>query len=848
MPAPSGPSTRTRARTRRSREQATTTQPALTSETPGAPELVVEATSSITNPAGTATSLHAPRQLPTPDRNHNDTSEPSSELNAPTDEERPPKSQLRKSQELFERMRFSTPIKEDSQHANGPNMQQKEIILAELQDIPNCSADFLKKAYNAKNTVDNRTIKKFLAESGLYVGGKVDEESGLYGGGRWGDIPEEIELEDELYAPLLKIIKHIVEGPGKGLGSREAIDTHIRWFVHHDGEKTRPDIAIKATGPSFQVPLPMASQKSGEPPIVVVGYSNVASVFDVKRNVDNITKKQIEQMATYNRQIFISQPNRKFCRSLIITETHVRLLHYDRSGAFTTDFVNYHDEPYTFVRLVLGLSSLDEENIGLDTSIQWTVDANGRKVAGTITAIDDQTKATTVYDLIMEEPPLIRHAIIGTGMICWHALDKDKQRFIIKDYWRATGRTPESEFLKRVTKVKGTLAKVDSFAAKRAKTKDYRPKNFESKDFFNRTLSRMALAVPGRSLVHFTSQKQAIRAIRDAIQAHCNLLIGHILHRDVTVDSILLNDNPKPDELSSVLIDLSMAMPAEGERIKLSPEGRTGNKIFRSYAVLRSGMAEQILSPVAHDYLDDLEAFFYVLCYLIHRFAGPGLPVSGEHPVLLQWAGNDCSIAAERKSRYLRVEGPGAHLPPSFWSSATLKLADDYRAFLIKGLDIKTTIRAASGPSYVIPTPASMAPQLRMQLYDHIDGHYAQVLGFFNTALDSLDQPGGDAPRVLRIPPPWIPSNQIRYHSPPVALSDDGSDLETGYKLYVSSPDRADSIASTSPVSRLSKRGSSEISDDEDGPATKCRRGEDDADGNRLYDILEQAGAEDGED
>jgi hypothetical protein len=69
---------------------------------------------------------------------------------------------------------------------------------------------------------------------------------------------------------------------------------------------------------------------------------------------------------------------------LTITGHHLRLFHFDRSGAQYTPPLNFDDDPYIFVRLILGLSSTNETDISLDTSIQWRVE-NGRKVGGTLT-------------------------------------------------------------------------------------------------------------------------------------------------------------------------------------------------------------------------------------------------------------------------------------------------------------------------------------------------------------------------------------------------------------------------------------------------------------------------------
>ena len=52
-----------------------------------------------------------------------------------------------------------------------------------------------------------------------------------------------------------------------------------------------------------------------------------------------------------------------------------------------------------------------------------------------------------------------------------------------------------------------------------------------------------------------------------------------------------------------------------------------------------------------HDYLDDLESFFYVFCWITIGYDGPGKPLTGaDRPrVLLQWDQDDASAAANSK-------------------------------------------------------------------------------------------------------------------------------------------------------------------------------------------------------
>jgi hypothetical protein len=224
-------------------------------------------------------------------------------------------------------------------------------------------------------------------------------------------------------------------------------------------------------------------------------------------------------MGIYARQIFIQQPNRKFVRTLIITEHNVRLIHFDRSGAKYTPFLNIHQDPYTFVRLILGLSSHKDEVLGLDTNIQWTI-KKGKKVAGTIKMVDSNQK-TIIYDLIDVHPVFHRAALRGRGTTCWHARDRKGSPLdavLIKDAWRVDDRASEHTLLENIRGVNG-VAQMLHFCDGLAQTKDFRGNQIPSEPptFFNRVCLRVVLKQYGRSLRHFTSQTQAIGALRDTL-------------------------------------------------------------------------------------------------------------------------------------------------------------------------------------------------------------------------------------------------------------------------------------------------------------------------------------------
>ncbi|KAF6760899.1 hypothetical protein DFP72DRAFT_804460, partial [Ephemerocybe angulata] len=508
--------------------------------------------------------------------------------------------------------------------SDGTSSKDKELLKASLKDIPTYSKSFLLDLY--KEDIPLGKIKTFL------------EESPLYDGKRWVTIPEVAKEEKDLYEPFLNVIQAILAGPGKPedgvLSTRKAVDTHDTSFVHYippdpttlDGYTiTKPDLAILATGPSFEEPLPQEGQE--RVPGYMVGYSNVVAVFDFKRNKGDAKAKQVTQLAVYCREIFFSQPNRQFVRALIITETKFRLLHFDRSGAYVTRYLKINEYPILFVRLVLALSSHDERLVGLDTSVQWTIGDDGRKIAGTIRVRNSNLpNGASTFSLNMDEPPLIYNTIRGPGTTRWNAKDENGDRIYVKDSWRAFGRTPEYELLQEAAdaKVEGVLTDILAYEDKIAQTTEYRPKNVTSRDFFNRTFSRVVMKATGPSLSAFTSQLEVVTVLRDAIIGHRNLLIAGILHRDINIYNILITKDKK-GQVAGKLCDLATAIPSYEKADLFYQFYYQASPLYLSSSVLRSSKDEEELAATVHDYLDDLEAFNLVLAVMLYDFKGVGL-------------------------------------------------------------------------------------------------------------------------------------------------------------------------------------------------------------------------------
>lgn len=120
--------------------------------------------------------------------------------------------------------------------------------------------------------------------------------------GRWVGIPEVAERESHLYKPLAQAIEAVRKAfhskiaavPGV---SRQVIDTHDANFYHLNHLVTRPDIVVRAEGPSFELPSKSSQSFQG---MKALGYTNVAAVFELKREQSKGTDDEnVGQLGRY---------------------------------------------------------------------------------------------------------------------------------------------------------------------------------------------------------------------------------------------------------------------------------------------------------------------------------------------------------------------------------------------------------------------------------------------------------------------------------------------------------------------------------------------------------------------
>jgi hypothetical protein len=118
----------------------------------------------------------------------------------------------------------------------------------------------------------------------------------------------------------------------------------------------------------------------------------------------------------------------------------------------------------------------------------------------------------------------------------------------------------------------------------------------------------------GKPIDDFATPVELLEAMRDAVRGHQSLLVkGHVLHRDVSVNNILITvpTVSRPDRFKGFLIDLDHAVTSDGLGHHSGAPERTGMFEFMSTRALWPPLAFR------HMNYNDLQSFMWVFFWLI---------------------------------------------------------------------------------------------------------------------------------------------------------------------------------------------------------------------------------------
>ncbi|KAA8912526.1 hypothetical protein FN846DRAFT_932902 [Sphaerosporella brunnea] len=392
-----------------------------------------------------------------------------------------------------------------------------------------------------------------------------------------------------------------------------------------------------------------------------VSWKNVRAIGELKSNpTQSDTDNIVLQLANYAREVFGSQPNRRFVPAFTLCGSDMRVWHFDRAGACGSTVINIHTRPALFLAAITSFATMDATAVGFDRTIFYQV-GDGPEVVFDPTVhwpgdvyphiyipspsdnsnspADTSSMSGTALSI---DPDWVsrRIAIATRGSACWKARPRDGSSewvYIVKDQWRSSGRDPEGRYLQLHSNSTPGLPQylghndvflpgsaepvVDDIRGLRpdlpTKTTNPPPKSLPpgltSKNLLaagcqidNRVHTRLVSGPVGRPLKQFGTYTNLLQALRDAIVGHRYMYETHqVLHRDISKNNILLN----PVGGGGFLIDFDLAV--------FYPRTDTSGAAHRTGTF--DFMALDVLLPYtmqAHNPMHDLESFFYLLLFM----------------------------------------------------------------------------------------------------------------------------------------------------------------------------------------------------------------------------------------
>jgi len=243
---------------------------------------------------------------------------------------------------------------------------------------------------------------------------------------------------------------------------------------------------------------------------------------------------------------------------------------FDRSGAVEAEAVDINKDPVTFVQLLAVLTGRKLENVGFDTTIFY--EEGQRYIALPNTKADDKNNKFRIQSIHFQ-----RQDIVGRGTVCWDAVNEsehreDWKRVLVKDAWVSCARETEDAFLWEAFGVEGVSQIVASCGfptttyAHRTGIRGAAFDDFRSANHF-----RVVVKKEGTNVINFGTPLAFIKAFKtaikgefalesrvtsDALPAHHALVKRGILHRDISINNIIMN----ADGTDGVLIDFDVAI------------------------------------------------------------------------------------------------------------------------------------------------------------------------------------------------------------------------------------------------------------------------------------------------
>ncbi|KAL1688565.1 hypothetical protein GGG16DRAFT_59661 [Schizophyllum commune] len=380
-----------------------------------------------------------------------------------------------------------------------------------------------------------------------------------------------------------------------------------------------------------------------------------------------------------------TQDDRIFHIGLGVVNSHCFLHRYDRSGCMRSVPFDINKDPVTFLKVLVGLSSLPLRFVGRDISI--TTRADGRYV----------TVAGVNYRILsrINENAGIR----GLGTIIWRCdykrKDGTRKEVFIKGDWVDTSRVhTEAKFLKmaRDKQVRGVPRFIASEAVTRqgapVSTEYFRNKVCSTKQLQQssefRVYTRTVMGGYGSPLGEFRSKAELLGGILGGVEAHLELVDKcGIIHGNIRDDNILLDNRSFYDHgfRRGMIAGITCPIVKGQTRTEASKGQKDSGAAFMA--------GEILLYPhlIAHEPRHDLESFVHVLIWTCALHEGPNNSVRADgfditKTPLNKWLSTDLEIVGAAKDAVMMIRPEGRDPFRNFLDQVIHPYFDDFKEII----------------------------------------------------------------------------------------------------------------------------------------------------------------------
>ncbi|KAM3503168.1 hypothetical protein MY10362_004379 [Beauveria mimosiformis] len=379
-------------------------------------------------------------------------------------------------------------------------------------------------------------------------------------------------------------------------------------------------------------------------------------------------------LGRYAREVLAAQSTRRFVLGFTICGSLMRIWVFDRLGGVASEKFDINEDGLQFVSTVLGFLWMSEEQLGFDPTIRKAgeelfieIERNGSTeriiidkelqripcIAGRATTCwKAHLKGHTGDPLVIkdswqyperdEEGELSREVtdtgqVVNVARYYYHETVKvrgadDEVLASVRgglDVKTASNYLPQRSvpssgaYISRASRrgrasgsagQKRSSSQTSAALPPKKRSCSASPTKASSDALRNRIHRRVILRDYGKPIYEASSRLAFLRAIEGCIKGHESLYNAGFLHRDISINNLMINEDDDNPSWPSFIIDLDLAIRNERQYAS-GAEGKTGTRAFMAIGTL---LGEQ------HSFMHDLESFFWVIFWVCVHYERPG--------------------------------------------------------------------------------------------------------------------------------------------------------------------------------------------------------------------------------